>query len=286
LAAGQHGVVGRSQLLELGMRPGAIDTWVARERLHVVHRSVYAIGHEPLTARGRLMAAVLASGPGAVASHRTAAWLWGLLPDVRSVIDVTVSVRRRGRAGIAIHQSTLADQDRSRADGIPVTAVPRTLLDVAEVVNPRLLERAIDAAERSRRFDLTALDELIARSHGRHGLKRLREGLGAHRPPTVSRSELERRFMELLAAADLPLPSQNANLHGYEVDAVWEQHKLIVELDGYEFHRTRSAFERDRERDAALQALGWRVLRFSWRQVIDDPASVVAALRPTLTQPW
>ncbi len=245
MAAGQHGVVGRSQLLELGMRPGGIDAWVARERLHVVHRSVYGIGHEPLTGHGRLMAAVLASGAQAVISHRTAAWLWDILPDHRSTIDVTTARHRRGQRGIMLHRSRLDEVDRAAIEGIPVTSLARTLLDVAEVIPPRQLARAVEEAERRQLFDLTAVRDVIARGAGRRGVGRLRTALTASCPPPFTRSELERRFRELLHQTGFPLPSQNVYLHGFEVDALWEDHKLIVELDGYDYHRTRAAFERD-----------------------------------------
>jgi hypothetical protein len=272
--------------MELGMPAAAIDSWVERERLHVVRRSVYAVGHSLLSGHGRVMAAVLTCGAHAVASHRTAAWLWDLMPDRRAVIDVTVSTRRRARLGIAVHRSSLEEADRGTVEGIPVTSLPRTLLDVAEVVDPRRLARAVEEAERRRLLDLAAIEEVMSRGHGRHGLRRLQAAIATYRPRPFTRSELEQRFMDLVQDAGLPLPSQNMYLHGFEVDAVWHDHKLIVELDGYEFHHTKDAFERDRDRDARLRAGGWTVLRFSWRQVIDQPATVIAALRATLTQPW
>lgn len=267
------------------MRPGGIDAWVARQRLTVVFRGAYAIGHEPLNRRGRLMAAVLASGPAAVLSHRSAGWLRNVLKDNRPAIDVTVPSRRRGQAGIVVHESWLDEPDRAVVDGIPVTSLARTLLDLAEVVPRWRLDRAIEEAEHSGTLDLRAIDAVVARANGRHGLGRLTAALAAYRPLPFTRSELERRFTELIRAAGLPPPSQNVYLHGFEVDAVWHDRRLIVELDGYESHRTRQAFERDRERDACLAEHGWRVLRFTWLQVVHEPETVVGALRRTLTQP-
>jgi hypothetical protein len=205
------------------------------------------------------------------------------LADGRAVIDVTVPTRRRARPGISVHTSPLDRADRATIDGIPVTSLSRTLLDLAEVVKPRQLERAVEAAEASGQFDLAAVDEVISRCRGRRGLGRLGAALAAYRPPPFTRSELEQRFTELVQEAGLPLPSQNVHRHGYEVDAVWENERIIVELDGYEHHRTRAAFERDRDRDARLRAKGWTVLRFTWRQVVNDPQTVIAALRATLT---
>ena len=279
-------MVARTQLVELDVSAATIDSWVKERRLHLLHRSVYAFGHQALGPRGRVMAAVLACGARAVASHRTAAWLWDLLPDHRAVVDVTAPTRRRGRLGIAVHTSRIEEADRGTVDGIPVTSLSRTLLDVAEVIPPRQLARAVEEAERRRLLDLGAIEEAMARGAGRRGLGRLEAALATYRPPPFTRSELENKFMELVHEAGLPPPSQNVYLNGFEVDACWADHKLVVELDGYEYHRTRAAFERDRERDARLRAEGWLVLRFSWRQVVSDPESVVAALRATLTQPW
>lgn len=284
LATAQHGVVSRRQLIGLGLSPSAVDGWVKEKRLCPVQRSVYAVGHEAFGPLTRVMAAVLALGDGAVASHRTAAMLWSLLPDARTTIDVTVPTRRRGRAGVAVHTSCLAATDLTTIDGVPVTSPARTLLDIAETVSARQLERAIEESERAGLFDLAALEDVMDRGIGRRGLGRLRAALAHLHPTGLSRSELERRFMELVKQAGLPLPSQNVNLHGYEVDAVWKDQRIVVELDGYEYHRTRTAFERDRQRDARLQAAGWRVLRFSWRQVVMAPETVVTALRRTLTQ--
>ena len=134
LARSQHGVVARSQLIELGMSASGVDAWVERERLQVVLRGVYSIAHAPLTRRGWLMAAVLASGRGAVASHRTAASLWELLPDNRAAIDVTVPNRRRPKGPVVLHVSRLRSSDHASVDGIPVTGIPRTLADIAPCV--------------------------------------------------------------------------------------------------------------------------------------------------------
>jgi len=284
LARRQHGVVARAQLVDLGMSPSGVDSWVERERLCIVHRSVYAVGHQPLSRYGRVMAAVLASGTGAVISHRTAAWLWNLMSDNRAVIELTVPNHRRAKRGIVLHTSHVTGADRTLIDGIPVTSLARTLIDIAQRARPHDLRRAIEAAERTGRFDLAAVDEVMTRRP--RGTAPLRAALAQLRPTGFTRSELERRFMELVDEAGLPLPSQNVYLDGYEVDAVWEEQRVVVELDGYEFHRTRAAFERDRERDAKLQAEGWRVLRFSWRQVVFEPETVVRALERTLTQSW
>lgn len=223
------------------------------------------------------MAAVLACGRHAVASHRTAAWLWGLLTDNRPVVDVTVPTHRRGRDRIRIHQARLQDPDRAVVDGIPVTSVARTLLDIAAGGD---VERPIAEAERRSLFDLQAIEDVTERAHGHRGIGRLRAAIASHRSSPLARSELEHRFRQLIERSDLPLPSFNVTVHGYEVDALWQPQRVVVELDGYEFHCTRAAFERDRKRDAELTALGYRVLRFTWLQV----PNALGTIRSTLTQ--
>lgn len=286
LAERQHGVVARRQLVALGITANVVDWWVRTGRLHVIHHGVYAVGDRALPRLGPVMAAVLAAGPGAVVSHRSAAWLWNLRPDSRAVVDVTVAGRRRGRRGIAIHEARSLDpRDRTEVDAIPVTSVTRTLLDFATAADPGELKRALDEAERARLFDLVSVRDVMARSRGHHGLKPLGEGLrDLTGPGPVTRSELEARFTAEIAAAGLPPPSQNVLLHGYEVDALWEDAQLVVELDGYAYHHTRSAFESDRRRDADLQLAGYRVIRVTHRMLAWETTRTMEMLR-TLTQP-
>jgi hypothetical protein len=284
LAEGQHGVVARRQLVALGFGRGAIDHRVAGGRLHPLHRGVYAVGHPRLTARGLWMAAVLACGPGALLSHRSAAALWGLQSSAASRIDVTTPGRRgRGRPGIVLHRvGRLHDEDRLSRDGIPVTTVARTLLDLAESVSPDQLGRAFEEAERLRFLDLQALHSVRDRSPGRQGLRALSILLADGREPLEVRSGLERRFVELCREANLPLPALNTAVAGHEVDALWPRQRLIVELDGYAFHRTRAAFERDPARDLDLQLAGYRVLRITSRRLDRERAAVPAAVQSLL----
>ena len=168
-------------------------------------------------------------------------------------------------------------------EGIPTTSVPRTLLDLADVALPRQLERAFREADRLQLLDLAAIRRLCDRSPGRRGLKALSglvsENLG---PLPATRSELERRFLDLCREAGLPMPAINVHVAGFEVDAVWIDQRLAVELDGHAFHRTRLAFERDRLRDAALQLAGFRVLRFTHRRLDREPAAVIETVRSML----
>jgi Protein of unknown function (DUF559) len=167
-------------------------------------------------------------------------------------------------------------------DGIPVTSVARTLLDLAESVSRRRLDRALEEAERIGVFDLGAIERLVERSNGRHGRRRLSDAVGAYRAPAFTRSELEQKFLDLCRDAGLPRPAANLFLAGSEVDMAWPEHRLVVELDGHEFHRTRAAFERDLLRDTDLQLAGYRVLRVTDRRLRSAPAEVVAALRALL----
>ncbi|MEK6277465.1 MAG: type IV toxin-antitoxin system AbiEi family antitoxin domain-containing protein [Actinomycetota bacterium] len=275
LAERQHGVVARRQLFALGLGPRTIERRIARERLHRIHRGVYAVGHRSLSAHGHWLAAVLAAGPGAVLSHRSAAALWELRPAAGSRIDVTVRARaRRSRPRIAIHVTRdLRDRDRVQRAGIPVTSVARTLLDLGGMLSEAQLARAVEEAERLDRLDLRAIDDVCLRGRGRRGLGALLGVLADHSDPVpLTRSELERAFLDLCHEHRLPLPRVNHFIAGFEVDAVWLGQRLVVELDGYAFHRTRGAFERDRARDAALLLAGYRVLRFTHRRLEREPA--------------
>jgi hypothetical protein len=172
--------------------------------------------------------------------------------------------------------------DQAERDGIPVTTVARTLLDLAEVLTPQKLERAVDQAERLELFDLRAVDALRERSHGRRGLAALDAVLADYRGPVPIRSELERQFLDLCRKANLPPPAVNALIAGIEVDAVWHDQRVAVELDGYDYHRTRQAFERDRVRDGVLQLAGYRVLGVTYRRLTTEPKQVISDLRALL----
>jgi very-short-patch-repair endonuclease len=272
------------QLLELGFGEGAIKYRVAIGRLHRVHVGVYAVGHTKLDWRGVLMAAVLAFGPEAVLSHRSAARLWGIRPNARRDVDVTVPGRGlRRRQGIHPHAvRSLDPRDVTVIDGIPVTTLPRTLLDLAEVAPKDHVIRAMTEAERKGIIDLKALEDTMARSRGRRGRKPLREILADAVIEPATREELERRFAELCREAKLPPPKFNTLVEGKLVDAVWPEQKLIVELDSWAFHRHRKAFEDDRERDVVLQLAGYRIPRITWRQLTRKPETVKARLRTLL----
>jgi hypothetical protein len=244
---------------------------------------VYAVGHRRLSGDGRLMAGLLACGSGAVLSHRSAGHVWGIRPSASRRIEVTVPRTRRGRPGIAMHRTrSLLPDEVAVHDGFPVTSVGRTLVDLAGVLRRDELAQAIGQAERLGLFDLPEIEAACARGNGRRGVRSLTRLLARYCEPAFTRSELERRFAALCDRHALPLPSFNVNLHGHEVDALWKDHRLVIELDGWEWHRTRAAFERDRRRDAELARAGYRVLRFTWRQLEDEPAFVAATVAQAL----
>ena len=278
LAARQHGVVAHSQLIALGFSRPGVQRRLRAGRLHSLHRGVYSVGHRLLSMNGRWMAAVLSCGDDALLSHRTAAALWQMLPSTGGQIDVTASTRRR-RPGVVVHEGH--HDDRTVVEGIPVTTVARTLLDLAEAA-PARLERALEAAERMGFFDLRKVESLMDRNPGRRGSRVLEAALDSYRDPSLTRSELERRFLRLCRRAGLPAPATNIWIAGQEVDAVWCGKRLAVELDSHEFHRTRAAFERDRVRDGDLQLAGYRVLRVTHRRLRDEPRVVVSMVRSLL----
>lgn len=288
LASAQHGVISRAQLLDLGMSPAAISRRASAGRLHRCHTGVYAVGHPLLTQHGRWAAAVLACGHGSVLSHRSAAALWDLCPDNRSIVDVTSRAGRgRTRHGIRAHWAQL---DRSETDlvrSVPCTSVARTLLDLAADVDRRSIERAVERAEVLRILDWFELRRLVARAGPRRGVANLRTVIGSTESPSLLRSELERRFLHLCERAGLPSPQVNSSIalrqSVLEVDFLWADARLVAETDGHASHGTRFAFERDRQRDQCLSVAGYRVVRFTWSQVVDEPDRVAATLRVLLS---
>ena len=273
VAARQRGVVTVRQLEQCGLGPGAIKHRVAVGRLQRLWRGVYAYGHRELRLEGRLLAAVLACGPGAVLSHRSAADLWGILPTARRDIDVTVATRggRPRRRGIDLHcVRRLGESDVTTSDGIAITTVARTLVDLCDLVPDRKLEKAFEQSHVLRLVAPGAIEAALERAVGRQ-TRSLRRLVDAETfTPTLTRSELEEAFLALCRRGGLPDPEVNVRLHGYEVDFLWRKQRRVVELDGYAFHSRRRAFERDRRKDVDLELAGFPVTRFTHQQVIHE----------------
>lgn len=285
-ASAQHAVISLDQLRELGLSGNAVAKRASAGRLHRLHYGVYAVvDPRLLTLRGRIMAAVLACGPGAVASHRSAAVLHELGLRRGGWVDVTAPAGRgRRRDGIRAHSdATVGPADVVVIDAIPATSLARTMLDVAEDAAWRELERALDRAELQRTLDMRALDDVLARAAGRRGTPVLAGVLDEHRAgSTMTRSELEEAFLEICRGAGCTPDAVNAWIPfdggGAEADFLWRAARLVAEVDGRDVHATRRAFERDRSRDQRLAVLGWRVVRFTWRQVTREPAAVARTL--------
>lgn len=284
LAARQWGVVARRQLVAGGVTVRMIERRVESGRLLRLHRGVYAVGHRRLRLEGIWLAAVLAVGPRAVLSHRDAAALHGLRPANHAQVDITNAGKAVQRRGIRVHSTRILDeQDITTVSDIPVTTVARTLVDLAGVVPRDHLAKAVKEAERNRTFDLRAIERALARTSRRpgpgHGV--LTQAIREHRALGLdaTRSPLEDAFLRLVRSAGLPTPATNATIEGLEVDAAWRAQRLVVELDGWAHHNDRHAFEHDRARDATLTAAGWRVVRFTHRQVVGRPDDVTRTLR-------
>jgi very-short-patch-repair endonuclease len=279
-ARGQHGVIAWCQIQRAGLSPGWVSHRVANGWLQRLHRGVYLVG--PLEVQhSHAMAATLAVGADALLSHYPAAVLGGFRPPRPGPMEVTIPGReRRDREGIRVHSAQLHPHDATRRHGIPVTSPARTLLDLAATATANELARAVEEAQVQRRVSVDSLNEQFSRYPRHRGTAALKEAIRTD--PKLTRSEAERTLLELIRRAGLPEPETNARIAGYEVDFVWRERKLVVEVDGYAFHSMRSSFERDRRRDAELTRKGWRVIRITWRQLTEEPVAVAATLATAL----
>jgi hypothetical protein len=263
LAEQQHGVVSIRQLeRKLGYSRKAVQRDVASGRLHPLYRGVYAVGHRLVPVHGRCLAAVLACGPKALLSHSSAAWLWGISRYGPAPLHVTSPLPRKPRPPIRLHHSRiLTEDDEALERKIPVTALPRTLLDCAAESRLSRLQRMLERCEELKLFDLGAVEELLERS-GRHaGRGQLRRAIALYAPVPFTRSGFERRFFEAVLGAGLPRPATNFVEAGFELDVYWPEHRFAVELDTYATHGTRAAFERDHLRDEDLMLAGIELTR-------------------------
>jgi very-short-patch-repair endonuclease len=290
IAGRQHGIVGRSQVEGLGLSEDSIDRWVRVGRLHRLHPGVYALGHDAITQRGRWMAAVLASGDGAVLSHRSATALWGIWGSRTGEAHVTVPRKSRSQRSIRRHFGALPVDEVTIRDGIPVTSAARAVLDLAVDKGEAAAESALREMEYLGIYGEVSLPVLLER-HPRHRgaaivgrcLDRVRDDPGGR-----IRSPLEELFLPFLDAHQIPRPRLNAWLtigdDRFQVDCHWPDARLIGELDGFKAHGTRRSFKKDRRRDRRLGAHGFQSVRITEDQLHDEPAEVAADLRTTLTE--
>jgi very-short-patch-repair endonuclease len=286
LAEAQHGVVGRRELEALGVTRRKIAGRLHAGRLHRLHPGVYAVGYRVLSREARWMAAVLSCGTGAVLSHRSAAALWGIRDHSGRAIEVTAPRKSRSRGEIERHYATLPADEVTVERGIAATTVPRTIFDLAAVL-PTAAESALRQSEYLRLHDRLSLPDLLDRYPRHRGVKAIRECLKRRREtPGSPRSWLEERFLPFLDRHRLSRPQLNVWIEvggrGYQVDCLWPERRVVVELDGFAAHGTRSAFREDRARDRRLRVAGYGVIRIAPEQLEDEAVVLAADLRELL----
>lgn len=288
VARRQHDVIDVRQLRDAGLSDDAIRTRVARAWFHRLHQGVYSVGTGNVTQLGRFLAAVRACGPGAALSHMSALLLWALLQVGARPIHVTVASRApRARRGLVIHRRPSLPEVTTIHHGIPVTTAAATILDVGLLIGRRDLERVIDDAYRRKLCTRSDLEHTLAAERGRRGCGPVRAVLERHAlGSTLTRSELEERFLALCDRHGLPRPLVNVPILDYTVDFFWPGPNLMVEVDGYASHGTPDGFQRDRDRDGRLRmAVGMPPLRFTWADVVERHAVVARRVRNALRQP-
>jgi very-short-patch-repair endonuclease len=286
LAAKQHGVVARRQLLQAGVTARQIELRLKSGRLHEIHRGIYLVGHRVLPPLAVEQAALLACGQGAVLSHRSAANLWHLLPYPASASAwITVPPRRAvERPRINIRRTLLHSRDIRTRRGLIVTSPPRTILDLSSLIDAEQLESvAAEAAYRGLASE-TELRDQVAGNEGKRGVAKLRHVLNLPGGPQRTRSQGERAMLRLLRKARITGYEANARMHGYEIDLLWRNAGVAVELDGWDGHSSRVAFERDRLKAATLNSHGISVIPITGRQLRDDPDGVIDRLRRAIAR--
>jgi very-short-patch-repair endonuclease len=280
VATQQLELITAGQLAAVGVGRGIIRRRRRQGTLQLVHQGVYHVGTKLMLPGAVELAAVLACGEGACVRRRSAVVLFGLVDGAVGDVDVVVPGRNcRSRPGIAVERvAALADIDRGFQDGIPVTSPARTLLDFASVATGDELERAISEAYVLKLVTEKELRAAIDRRPGRAGVAALRAELDRVGGPMWTASKAERLLKELLREADLPMPQTRVKVAGHTADFLWPELRLIVEVDGYQYHGHRYAFERDRRRDQAHKNAGYEVIRFSWRQLNEEPLRVIGVI--------
>jgi very-short-patch-repair endonuclease len=286
LAGRQRALVTRAQLRELGIGRRAIDYAIARGRLHPIHHGIYSL--VPLPALPDLaceLAAILACGDAALLSHHSAAAVWGLRRSLNGAVHVTVIGKETGRRrpGIKVHRVCGLDpRDVRRYQNIPITSPARALLEIAPDLTDRQLERALDEALIKRLITHAAINAVLAAYPNRRGAGRLRILADPGRPTTETRSDGEEALLAALRKANIRAPEVNGRVGRYIADFVWRKERVIVELDGYDYHRGRAAFERDHERDAEHLRLGFLVIRVTGRQLARELEALLVQIGTAL----
>ncbi|HEY1518267.1 MAG TPA: type IV toxin-antitoxin system AbiEi family antitoxin domain-containing protein [Solirubrobacteraceae bacterium] len=281
IAGRQDNVIDRGALLAAGLARGAIAYRVKAGRMQRLHTGVYLLGPAPPTPMAKARAAALACGADAVVSHRSAACLFGLLPETAGDVDLTVAGRNPGvHPGIRLHRvAEIAISDATVMRGLRITTIARTICDLAATESARATEQAFQDALYRRIVTTRAIEAVIAREPTRRGSPVIRALLD---DPRLTRSEKERKMLKLIDQAQLPKPLTNVRVHGYLADVYWPAHGLVLEFDGWDAHGHRLAFESNRKRDQVMVAAGLRVLRVTDRHLVHEPIALTARIAQAL----
>jgi very-short-patch-repair endonuclease len=274
----QWGRVTWAQIRELGIGPARVSYWLKQGYLHRRLPGVYAVGHNSGSVEADLAAALLYAGPGAMLSHATAAWWLGLLDEPPRVIHVTTPRQCRSQPGVRVHERRKLK--RTWHERLPVTTLPQTLLDLASQASLRIVRRALAKADYAGSLNVAAIQAALG--SGRSGSTRLRQALQAHLPHLArTKSQNEIRLLEICESEGLPLPETNVYIAGWEVDALWRDQRLAVEIDGYGNHRSPAQVRRDRRKDQALRSHDLTPIRYSDEQ-LENPRDLIAELKRLL----
>jgi very-short-patch-repair endonuclease len=286
LAGRQRTIVSHEQLIALGCGRRLIGRWVARGRLHVVFDGVYSVLAGELPPLAREQAALLACGERAFLSHETAAAIWGLVPVLPVEVEVTVVGRyRRSTHGLKVHRIRAIDRrDVRQHEGLWVSSPARALLEIAATRSLEELARALEDGLANRTLTRKDVDAVQARNRPCRGSGRVDALLASGGGSAITRSEAERRFKQLIRKAGLPLPETNVPLGRYEADFLWREERLVVEIDGYQFHSGPRSFYINREKDLVLRDAGLDVFRFTRDHVVYEPERVLARVVSELTR--
>ena len=282
LAESQFGRIARWQLTALRITSSSVAMWIDQGYLHRVLPRVYAVGHRAPGIEADVAAALLYAGPGAALSHTTAAWWLGLIDQHPKVIHVSTPRQCRSLPRVRVHGKRRIHRRFHR--GLPTTSLPQIFLDLAATTSRRTLRRALASADYEHLLDIPDLEANLTR--GRPGAGKLREALQQHQPKLgLTKSRLERLFIELCETHHIPLPETNVEVDGWEVDALWRHARLAVELDGYGNHHTPAQLRRDRRKEMELRAAGLTPVRYSEDQLESHGDEVVAELRRLAVPP-
>jgi very-short-patch-repair endonuclease len=274
--------VTRQELLRAGVTPEEIRTRLASGALISLDRGLYRVGHSAPSLEARYLAAVKACGPGSLLAGHAAAHLLRLLKHPPSLPEV-LTTRHRRPSGVTVRRCRSIDpRDATGLRGVPVTTVPRTLVDLAAVLDPPDLARAFHEGVVKYRTKPEDVERVLERRHNSRGARDLRRVLGGDEP--VSLSRLESSFIAAVRRARLPLPETNQPISGRYVDCHWAEQRLTVELDSYRYHGTRYAWEQDHERERDARARGDEFRRYTWRDVVEDPEPMLEDLRDLLSR--